>query len=114
MVILGDDGVVPVCGWGAPTTATLASSVLADSEGEVHRSLSLCIVDDPLTEGGVTEGGVSGERRDAAREASVLDGREMNIFDEVDRGKEGFDGVAERDEEPSSERRLLFEATVRE
>lgn len=73
----------------------------------MHRSLSNCIGDDPvtLTDGGVTDGGVNGDRIDCLTEGSQRLGSEMNIFD-------GAKANFEVDEESSEDLLLLFEATV--
>lgn len=97
-------------GWGdVPTTvATFASNVWAFVVGDLQRSLSHCIVDDPvtLTDGGVTDGGVNGDRIDCLAEGSQRLGSEMNIFDGA---KANLDDV---DEESSDDLLLLIEATV--
>lgn len=75
----------------------------------MHRSLSLCIVDEPLTltEGGVTEGGLSGkglEREDSrgsGSESSILavsGGQKANLVQEL----------VEREVLSSEEERLLL------
>lgn len=78
----------------------------------MQRSLSHCIVEEPvtLTEGGVTEGGVNGDRL-CLGEGSLWAGSEMNIFAGA---KANFDDVLikECDEESSEDLLLLFEATV--
>lgn len=79
----------------------------------MQRSLSHCIVDEPvtLTEGGVTEGGVNGDRL-CLGEGSLWAGSEINIFVGA---KANFDDVSanECDEESSDCLLLLFEATVK-
>ena len=105
---LGDDGTV----LGVElTTATLASSALALELGELH--LSLCIVagSDAVTDGGVTDGGVSGERRfiwqvDVELVAGMRGaGNEMKVGGCSSETAANFEEVAL----PSEERLLLFE-----
>lgn len=103
---LGDDGTV----LGVElTTATLASKALALELGELH--LSLCIVagSDAVTDGGVTDGGVSGERRFIWHVGVVAGirgaGREMNVGGCSSETAANFEEVAL----PSEERLLLFE-----
>lgn len=112
-VIRGAEGVAAM-GWGeTATTATFASSALALVVGDLQRSLSHCIVDEPvtLTEGGVTDGGVNGDRLDRLGEGSLWAGSEINILVGA---KANLDNVSaeECDEESSEDLLLLFEATV--
>lgn len=112
VAIRGAEGVDAI-GWGeAATIATFASNVLALVVGDLQRSLSHCMVDEPvtLTDGGVTEGGVNGDRLDRLGEGSLA-GNEMNIFVGA---KANLDEVSARecDEESSEDLLLLFEATV--
>lgn len=112
VAIRGAEGVDAI-GWGdAATTATFASRAVALDEGDLQRSLSHCIVDEPvtLTEGGVTEGGVNGDRL-CLGEGSLWAGSEINIFVGV---KANPDDVStkECDKESSDDLLLLFKATV--
>lgn len=98
------------------TIATFASNALAREQGDLHLSLDPGnVVDsDTVTEGGVTEGGVKGERlfTGAPVMVGILGaGNEMNIEFEFDGGcsVETAANFAEL-ELPSDERLLLFEA----
>jgi len=106
---LGDDGTVP----GAElTTATFARRALALELGDLHLSLARCMVveSDTVTDGGVTEGGVSGERRFTGNDAAGIRGAGNEINIEFDGGCSS-ETAANLDEVelPSEERLLLFE-----
>lgn len=105
--ILGDDGAVTGV---ALTTATFASRALARVPGEVYRSLR-CI-EAAVTEGGVTDGGVSGDLRlswqvcgGGIRGA----GREINMEFVGGCCSETAANLEDEEGELSEERLLLFE-----
>jgi len=117
----GDDGAVRGV---ALTTATFASKSVAFALGERHRSRARCVAEgsETVTAGGVTHGGVNGDRRFMGVSVDGADmrrggaGNEMNMeVGQCWRAANLDDGMGDVEQsEESEERRLLFEDMVLE